>query len=133
MQGSSGVPTVLHDWATAQRAMRSTLICVLCGIAVAVAGLPHAHAFVLQRALPAGAGGGALAAPLSNLQGMRLPAAHRRRDKSPLELKAGTATHKVVSNASARTALVLTQWKSNLKENSHRVAQAQILKSTLNL
>ncbi len=104
------------------------LIGVLAGVAVAVAGLPHAHTFVLQRALPAGAGGGALSAPLSNLQGLRLLTAYRRCGKSTLELKAATTTHKVVSNAAARTALVLTQWKSNLKENSNRVTQVKIEK-----
>ena len=119
---------MLHERRKAQRAMRATLICVVLTVAVAVVGLPHAQAFVLQRALPAGTGGGALAAPLSNLQGMRLPAAHRRSVESPLELRAGTTTHKVVRNAAARTALVLTQWKAALQENSHRVAQAEIFK-----
>lgn len=50
------------------------------------------------------------------------------RRHSALSLQAtGQATgYKFVRNAAARTAFALTQWKSNMQENSHRVAQSSL-------
>ena len=52
----------------------------------------------------------------------------RMRRHSALSLQAtGQATgYKFVRNAAARTAFALTQWKSNMQENSHRVAQSSL-------
>jgi hypothetical protein len=111
--------------------MRTLLICALCAGAVVLGGLPCTYAFVALPPALLGRGFGPLGARLTEalpkLQGLPLAAAaHQRCGTSSLKLKAAAAVHKVVSNAAARTALVLTQWKSNLKENANRVAQSSL-------
>jgi len=111
--------------------MRTLLIRALCAGAVVVGALPCTYAFVALPPALLGRGFGPIGARLTEalpkLQGLRLAAAaHKRCGKSSLKLKATEKVYKVVSNAAARTALVLTQWKNSLKENANRVAQSSL-------